>query len=84
VEGNGEGNTTVGEIAEGVIVMLEYPDNMDGVPKVGDRILGNDTLAGKIFTVGDVNNEDKRITISHGGESIAADNFVNQEDVLSF
>ena len=82
--GDGEGNTAVDEIAEGVIVMLEYPDNMDGVPKVGDRILGNDTLAGKIFTVGDVNNEDKRITISHGGESIAADNFVSQGDVLSF
>jgi hypothetical protein len=84
VEGDGEGNTTVGEIAEGVIVMLEHPDNMDGVPKVGDRILGNDTLAGKIFTVGDVNNEAKHITISHGGESIAADNFVSQGDVLSF
>ena len=82
--GDGEGNTAVDEIAEGVIVMLEYPDNMDGVPKVGDRILGNDTLAGKIFTVGDVNNEDKRITISHGGESIAADNFVSPGDVLSF
>ena len=64
--------------------MLEYPDNMDGVPKVGDRILGNDTLPGKIFTVGDVNNEDKRITISYGDESLAADEFVSQGDVLSF
>jgi hypothetical protein len=82
--GDGEGNTAVDGIAEGVIVMLEYPDNMDGVPKVGDRILGNEALAGKIFTVGDVNNEAKHITISYGGESIAADDFVSQGDVLSF
>ena len=82
--GDGGGNTAVAGIAEGVIVMLEYPDNMDGVPKVGDRILCNDTLPGKIFTVGDVNNEDKRITISYGDESLAADEFVSQGDVLSF
>jgi hypothetical protein len=82
--GDGGGNTAVDHIAEGVIVMLEYPDNMDGVPKVGDRILGTEALAGKIFTVGDVNNETKRITISWGGESLAADEFVSQGDVLSF
>jgi hypothetical protein len=82
--GDGGGNTAVAGIAEGVIVMLEYPDNMDGVPKVGDRILGTEALAGKIFTVGDVNNEAKRITISWGGESLAADEFVSQGDVLSF
>jgi hypothetical protein len=82
--GDGGGNTAVDHIAEGVIVMLEYPDNMDGVPKVGDRILGTEALAGKIFTVGDVNNEAKRITISWGGESLAADEFVSQGDVLSF
>jgi hypothetical protein len=83
--GDGEGNTAVDDIVDGVIVMLEYPDNMDGVPKVGDRILGNEVLEeGKIFTVGDVNNEAKRITISYGGESLAADEFVSRGDVLSF
>jgi hypothetical protein len=73
VGGNGEGNTVVDSLVDDVITMSEYPDNMDGVPKVGDRILGNEALAGKIFVVGVVNNEAKRITISYGGEGVIAE-----------
>jgi hypothetical protein len=84
VGGNGEGNTVVDSLVDDVITMSEYPDNMDGVPKVGDRILGNEALAGKIFVVGVVNNEAKRITISYGGEGVIAEELVNPGDVLSF
>jgi hypothetical protein len=77
----GEGNTVVDSLDGSIIIMSEYPDNMDGVPKVGDRILGNDTLASKLILVESVNSEEKHITIS---DSVIAGDFVDSGDVLSF
>jgi hypothetical protein len=84
VDSNGDGNTVVASLEDDAIVMSAYPDDMDGVPKVGDRILGNDALAEKIFVVGGVNNEARRIAISYGGESLMANELVDPGDVLSF